>query len=269
MVESELRHRMEAVFTIPQVEVLTDWAEEYQRNLVKAGDFNELKEIVRDLAEAQKRTDIKMGDLAEAQKRTDIKIGELAESQKRTDIKMGELTDAQKRTEAQMGTMSAALERLADTQQRFAVEQAAMRQDINRISNSLDDFRRQEGSNAQTLGYMLKNEAYRYLPKWLKEHLDIEVTSRLIRQQIGDEEINLLADAKQGNEEILVVGESKSRLNLSDLGQLAGKIESVKDQYADLRGRRIVPVIITHFAPEKAMARAEQEGVVVVQSFEW
>ncbi len=253
--ENEFRDRMVGAFTPPQIEVLDDLLEMHMRSLVKAHDFNELKEIVRDLGESQKRTDIKMG--------------ELAESQKRTDIKMGELAEAQKRTEAQMGNMAAALERLADTQQRFAEEQANVRQDINRISNSLDDFRRQEGSNAQTLGYLLENEAYRHLPQWLKETRGIEVTGRLIRQQIGDEEINLLVDAKQGNEEILIVGESKSRLNLSDLGQLAGKIEVVRDQYADLRGRRILPVMITHFAPGKALARASQEGVVVVQSFEW
>ncbi len=248
MISDEYRDRLATAFTPPQIEALDDLLEMHTRSLVKARDFNELKEIVRDLAESQKRTDTKMGELAEAQTRTDIKMGELAEAQRQTEI--------------QMKDMAASMQRLADGQDE-------MKRDIRRVSNSLDDFRRQEGSNAQTLGYLLENEAYRHLPAWLKAHRGIEVTGRLIRQQVGEEEINLLVDAKQGDEEILIVGESKSRLNLSDLGTLAGKVEVVEDQYARLNGRRIVPLMITHFASPKALAKSKEEDIIVVQSFEW
>jgi hypothetical protein len=30
-----------------------------------------------------------------------------------------------------------------------------------------------------------------------------------------------------------------------------------------------VPLLVTHFAPEKALAKANQEGIILVQSFEW
>lgn len=234
MITDEYRDRMATAFTPPQIEVLDDLLEMHTRSLVKAGDFNELKEIVRELAEAQTHSDIKMGELAEAQRQTETHMKDLA----------------------------ASMQRLADGQDE-------MKRDIRRVSNSLDDFRRQEGSNAQTLGYLLENEAYRHLPAWLKAHRGIEVTGRLIRQQVGEEEINLLVDAKQGDEEILIVGESKSRLNLSDLGTLAGKVEVVEDQYAGLNGRRIVPLMITHFASPKALAKAKEEDIIIVQSFEW
>jgi len=66
------------------MQLVGDWMEE---NSVKKEDFTELKEIVRslggslqDLAEAQKRTEIKVEELAEAQKRTEIKVEELAET---------------------------------------------------------------------------------------------------------------------------------------------------------------------------------------------
>ncbi|MDH7554668.1 MAG: hypothetical protein QHH74_13550, partial [Spirochaetota bacterium] len=62
-------------------------------------DFSELKSIVRDLAEAQKRTE-------EAQQRTEKRLEELAEAQKRTEEaqqrtekRLGELAEAQQRTE--------------------------------------------------------------------------------------------------------------------------------------------------------------------------
>lgn len=241
MINSDLRNRMESVFTPPQIEVLTDLAEVYQRNLVKAGDFNELKEIVRDLGEAQRRTEVKVENLADAMR-------ELA------------------KTQAEMQRSMAEMQRSMVEMQHSMVE---MQHSTTQLSRGLDEVRSIAGSNSQTLGYMLENEAYRNLPAWLKDRHGIEVIGRMIRQQIGDEEINLLVEAKQGSEDILIVGESKSRLHLSDLGLMAGKIEAVKEQYAGLRNRRILPLMVAHFAPEKVRERATREGMLVVQSFEW
>jgi NADH dehydrogenase/NADH:ubiquinone oxidoreductase subunit G len=58
---------------------------------VRRTDFDELKAVVRDLAEAQK-------DLAQAQKRTEQRVEELAEAQKRTELRLAELAEVQQRT---------------------------------------------------------------------------------------------------------------------------------------------------------------------------
>jgi hypothetical protein len=55
-------------------------------------DFSELKAIVRELANAQKRTDIKMGELADAQKRTEISVGTLAKGLDATRTELGGLS---------------------------------------------------------------------------------------------------------------------------------------------------------------------------------
>nr|HID59973.1 hypothetical protein [Desulfobacterales bacterium] len=44
-------------------------------------EFNELKEIVRDLAHAQERTESRIEELAHAQERTESRIEELAHAQ--------------------------------------------------------------------------------------------------------------------------------------------------------------------------------------------
>ncbi|MGQ9500132.1 MAG: hypothetical protein ACUVQ6_07260, partial [Dissulfurimicrobium sp.] len=49
------------------------------------------KEVLRELAEAQKRTEQRIKELAEAQKRTEQRIKELAEAQKRTEREYGNL----------------------------------------------------------------------------------------------------------------------------------------------------------------------------------
>src|SRR3990167_2632534 len=75
-------------------------------NTVTKKDFNGLKDIVKDLVDVQKRTEVKVEELTEAQRETQKEVGgldkamqELAEAQKRTEVKVGELAEAQKRTE--------------------------------------------------------------------------------------------------------------------------------------------------------------------------
>ena len=283
MVSYELKQRMATAFTAPQIALLADWAEEYQQNLVKVSDFTELKEIVRDLGETQRRTEVKVAELVKAQQRTEVKVGELVEAQRHTDAQVAELVvvtrnlvvsqGEMRQTQAEMQKSQAETQKSQAEMQESQVEmqksQVEMQQAIAALARGLDDVRSQTGSNSQTLGYMLENEAYRNLPAWLEENRSIEVVGRMIRRQIGNEEINLLVEARQGGEEVVIVGESKSRLHLSDFTLLTRKVEEVKRQYADLRGRRIQPLLISHFASEKVLQKAARDGVIVVQSFEW
>jgi hypothetical protein len=65
-----LYRRFETVFPEEQAQVLAAAIHDAYADLVKTSDFNELKEIVRNLAEAQ-------GRMAEAQERTEEQISEL------------------------------------------------------------------------------------------------------------------------------------------------------------------------------------------------
>ncbi|MCX8069081.1 MAG: hypothetical protein N2738_01105, partial [Thermodesulfovibrionales bacterium] len=58
---------------------------EDMKTTVTRQEFYELHMIVKELAEAQKRTEQRVEELAEAQKRTEKKVEELAEAQKRTE----------------------------------------------------------------------------------------------------------------------------------------------------------------------------------------
>ena len=60
------------------------------KNSVTKDEFKDLRNIVTELAEAQKRTEIKVEELADAQKRTEINIEKLAEVQKRFEIRTDE-----------------------------------------------------------------------------------------------------------------------------------------------------------------------------------
>jgi len=96
---SEAKKRLEKVFEEDQAEVLAATIIEAYDSLVKTSDFNELKEIVRELAEAQKRTEVKVEELAEAQKETQRELSETQQEIRR-------LTYAIRDTRSELGGLS-------------------------------------------------------------------------------------------------------------------------------------------------------------------
>jgi hypothetical protein len=102
----QLRDRLLEVFSEKQADVLAHVVIEAYDNLVSRADFHELTGVVRELAEAQKGTEIQVEELAEAQKRTEVRVEELAEAQKRTEVRVEELAEAQKSTAARVGELT-------------------------------------------------------------------------------------------------------------------------------------------------------------------
>lgn len=78
------------------------------RTIVKREDFFELKEVVKDLAESQR-------ELADAQKRTELKVEELADAQKRTELEIKELVGAHKDLEKAHHRLAQQVGGLSDT----------------------------------------------------------------------------------------------------------------------------------------------------------
>ena len=182
-------------------------------------DFSELKSIVKELAEAQKRTEVKVEELAGAQKRTEI--------------------------------------------------------EIQKLSKGLDETRGEVGGLSRSMGYAFENEAYRSLPAVLKEKYGIEVKERIIRAEIGGGEINIFCKAERDGKEVFVIGEAKLRLDerrerkkgAGDVfEELDEKARSVENEYGKIE---IVRLLITHYATKGFLKKAEEKGIIVVQSFEW
>lgn len=205
---------------------------EQQRELVVTKkEFNELKEIVRDLAHAQQRTERQMEKLATAQQRTEQRMEELAQAQT-------ELADAQKQAQLE----------------------------IAKLGREMQITRTQVGGLARTMAYALENEAYRQLPALLKTRASLHFKERLIRTIIGGEEINFFAKAERDGQAVLVVGESVLKLDdVSKLKQVEQHVELVRQTLTET----VIPLIVTHFAHPVVLEKACTKGIIVVQSFEW
>ncbi len=87
----ELTKKIQEAFPEEQSKVLQEFIY-FMNDLVKVSDFNELKEIVKELAEAQKRTEQRLEELAEAQKRTEQELKILASEHRITRQELGGLS---------------------------------------------------------------------------------------------------------------------------------------------------------------------------------
>ncbi len=256
LTQAEMLRKLGSVFEPKQARVLTEVITEAYSDLVRTRDFNELKEIVRELAEAQKRTEQRVEELARAQ-------AELAEAQKRTEQRVEELAEAQKRTEQRV-------EELARAQAELAEAQVETQRQIQELVRQMGDVRREVGGLGRSMSYALENEAYRMLPAFLAEKHGIQVIERFVRTYIGDEEINLFGRGRRDGKEVLIVGEVKVRLEEGRredaLEQLEEKARVVQEAYP---GEELVLLLVTHHAHPSILQRARERGILVIQSFEW
>jgi DNA repair exonuclease SbcCD ATPase subunit len=181
-----------------QVEILTrrvDELAEAQKQTMLA---------VQQLAEAQRRTDERVGrletalaELAEAQRRTDERVGrletalaELAEAQRRTEQKVEELAEAQRRTDERVGRLETALAELAEAQRRteqkvdeLAEAQKRTASQLGRLEDRIGASTEQEA--ADTLGYVLRQKGYRILKGPFNLYLNGEID---VIYQLEDQE---------------------------------------------------------------------------------
>ena len=167
------------------------------------------------------------------------------------------------------------LSQLATAQRELAVSQQRTEEEVRKLVISVGELRVEVGGISRSIGYALENEAYRNLPDFLLDKHGIEITERLIRAHVGDEEINFFGRAVRNGKSLLVVGESKQVLDErrrarqraeAIIEALERKAEAVRNAHPD---EEILLLFITHSARPAFLEVAEAKGILVVQSFEW
>lgn len=229
----KLTQRFETVFDRRQSSMLAETITEAYSELVKTGDFNELKAIVKDLADAQQRTEARMDELAQAQNRTEAEIGKLAQ--------------AQNRTEASIAAMTRAI--------------TGMAQELGGLSRSMSYSL--ENESYRNLPALLKTHYdITVYEKIVRLDLDGEEINLFARGERNGQPVYLVGESK------LQLDERRNSRRAAEeiLDQIDKKAEVVQRHYPDAE---IVRVLITHYARPVVLQRAKERGVLVIQSFEW
>ena len=153
--------------------VITIVDERIKEIKVTRQDFDDLKSVVGELAEAQKRTEMKVGELAEAQR-------DLAQAQKKTEATVQELALAQKRTEITLQGLT---------------------KEVGALSRNFG-FGLEDIGHVVLPGYLKRH--YR-IDMGEFERKFFEVNGKLV-------EINLFAEGRIKKEKVTILGEVKSRI---------------------------------------------------------
>jgi hypothetical protein len=249
-------------------------------NTVTKAEFDELKQIVAELAEAQKRTEgrldslalrveelaeaqkrteerldslaLRVEELAEAQKRTEerldsltLRVEELAEAQKRTEERLEELAEAQKKTEERLDSLTLRVEELAKAQQKTE-------ESLNRLIKRVDNIEVQLGGLAMAVGYGIEDKLYSHMPNFAKGCFGVEPENIILRKNIvypngKYDEINLYIEGKLNGKDVLVIGECKAQPGKKDIDRFMKLTLRLQDYF----DKEIYPFVVGYtFAPD-------------------
>ena len=245
--------------------VLLAMVEELERQReesVTKKEFNELKEVVKELVHAQKRTEERLGELAEAQKRTEARVEELAEAQRKTEARLDslaerveELAEAQKRTEARV-------EKLAEAQHKTEEK-------LERLIDEHRKTREQLGGLSHTVGYRLEDEAIWALPELLNKDFGIKVLEGLRRGYVETTvgkyvEVNIWGEGEKNGKKLAILGEAKSQLKKRDVSAFVKTVSRLED----MLDTEIFPVLITYQTSPEVEKAAKERNVKIYFSYE-
>ena len=243
--------------------VIMELLEEIDKNVkesVKKEDFNDLKNIVARLADAQEKTEQKITLLVKSQKAIEITMKELAEAQKRTEqrvdaltVKMEELAEAQKRTEQRVDALTVKMEELAEAQKKTEVVVQQLLYDMNMVKKQL-------GGLSHAVGYGIEDKVIPFMESFIEKEYGFvpqEVERKFIKyDQKNKDEVNIFVKGLKNDVAMIVVGECKSlpgKSDIDDFNKMLHRLQShfKQDIFGFIVGYSFDPEVedylITHY----------------------
>ena len=270
-----------------------EWRAELRR-LVLTDELLTLPELVRELADAQRRTEERVGRLEERVGRLEAVVEELVQAQRRTEEEIRALAEAQRRTEERMGRLEAVVEELAEAQRRTEERVSRLEAVVEELAEAQRRTEERVSRHEELLQALL--ESHRRLVEVvgdLKGRM-LELTYRdratsyfgplLRRMKVVDPyelEETLRAHLSEGEFrdvlrlDLLVCGQPRVRPEMGELW-LAVEISSVVDRgdvkRAEQRatalrraGYRVVPVVAGERLTQGAEEESRERRVVIVR----
>ncbi len=221
------------------------------------GEFNRIWEIINQLTKV----------IEEGNKRIDRLEKAIEESNKRIDRLEEAIENMRKSNEEQFNRVWNAIEEMRrSNEEEFkriwnAIEEMrksneeefrrvwssiqelknAMKETNERIDKLVSAFERSEKLNKETrkklealsdnFGYLLEDRAIRYLPKLLKDKFNAEVIEPIKRTYLKVNgsyiEVNIYGKIKIGDEEFILIGETKTRLSKKEIEKFISKCNRI------------------------------------------
>jgi len=257
------------------IAVLEEIEKQRQVTVTKT-EFNELKDIVNELAQAHLRSEKRLAgiektlnELAEAQKKTEQRVNELAEAQKKTEQRLDELAEAQKKTEQRVNELAEAQKKTEQRLDELAEAQKKTEEELKKLIREHRKSREQIGGLSHTIGYLLEDRAYIGLGPLMERDLGVKLVTPLKRDflEIGPGrylEINIIGKAAQNGNKIWIVGECKTQLKKRDVD----KFLKTLDKAREILGGDLLPVIVVYQASPQLQNYVKEKEIRLYFSYQ-
>ena len=197
-------------------------------------DFRELREIVAELATAQRATEERLGRLETA---------------------VEKLAEAQARTEKRVGRLETVVEETSRT--------------VGRLAEAIDKLRKQVGGLSETVGGDIEDIAYIVLHDVLKREFgwEVGVLERSWETWDGEpEEVNVFgvaADPTKPEKAIWIVGEAKHNLTTKKVQKFIDQVERARRHLVG----EVFPVCFCYRARPEVQKLVREAGLRLVFSY--
>lgn len=242
-----LQRKLKNVFTEPQAVVLSEVIHESYSNLAQTSDFNELKELVRQVVLAQVETGQQIKELAAAQNRTEQRVEELASTLQSTEQQVKELAIAQQEMTKAVQSVAKQVGALSD---HFGgtIEDAA----IGLVYLALT---RDKGWKVEEIDNGWQSWDF------VRNDIDNDWAVRsLVTEEIDF--FGLLVDPERPNTKIWLIGEAKFNLTLREVHRFASKLERIRPH---LQGE-LFPLCFCYRARPEVVNAAREAGLHFIGS---
>ena len=226
----DLSHYIEPQAAQKIAEILGQVYDEVTQTVTKK-EFNELKEIVGDLAQAQKKTEERLNELAQAQKKTEERLNELAQAQERTEISLNRLIEDHRQTRER-------LENISDT-----------------VGYTL------ENQSYKGLPTLLKKDlGIAVEGRLIRRYLAGEKKGQYLQ-------INIYGWGKKDSQRILILGEAKTSVSRQEIDRFQ-RIVKRAAQLEDVSSNNICQVVVVHDVTPQVEEYARGKGLNLYWSYD-
>ena len=248
---SEIRSRLVRAFPENQADLLAEVLVESHAELVNRADFHKLTEVVYDLGEAQKRTEMRVEELADAQKRTEIHVDELARSQQEMRLTMQEMQASQQAMQASQQEMQGSLQAMQASQQE--------------MQRAVTDLAKQVGGLSNTVGANLEDFACDLVPELLEKYW------RFVTVSAGPEELptadgvgrefDVVVRGTIDGRPVTVLCETKATVSTTEVSKFLRIVEKVREAYP---GEDVRPLFFGYKANSAARGLITQSHAAMI-----
>jgi len=204
-----------------------------------------LQEVIEKLTERQSTLEETYQKLTESHnkliERHDIlekAIEKLTERQGALEVALQKLVESHNKLAERHDILEKTVERLTESHNKLIERHDILEKAIEKLTeaqarteNALQELFKQVSKLSETIGFGLEDIARVVIPGWLYKHEKIEVeefTRKFIIIDGEEIEINLYGEGRKEGTKIIILGEVRSRIYLSDVENFSKIIEKIK-----------------------------------------